>query len=448
MMRNKVQPRPISYIAEEHSSVLKYCCMSQKAEKPTLSGQRIKTRKRDEKEKYDPVAFRDTIIRGFNEAGNDLDKVSKYLDTAGSKLDYRRYAETLFDILFAGGILAPGGSIVGDADQSKVARTEVCVLNANDDLDSIKQYAKVFSKLIRRYKYLEKYFEDEVKKVLVFLKGFTPAERSKLAIIIGIFLANGMASPSILPCLKAESLVKEGISLDFAEKMFQTWLKEKDMTSIVAALRKPGFELLDLLPPNKRSFEALEAVFCESTGLESLVILEREKQNSGLKKEFQKSLTEKIKDEESVKETTEFVLNTAKKNSFVEGDTVAMVWNTLMASVEWNKKEDLLQEQALKHLRQYCPMLAAVTTQNKSELALLIKIQEYCYDNMNFMTFFQKIVVLLYKADVLSEDAILKWYKEAHSAKGKRVCLEQMKKFVEWLQNAEEESDESGEEED
>uniref|UniRef100_A0A8C3SJB5 eIF5-mimic protein 1 n=1 Tax=Chelydra serpentina TaxID=8475 RepID=A0A8C3SJB5_CHESE len=51
---------------------------------------------------------------------------------------------------------------------------------------------------------------------------------------------------------------------------------------------------------------------------------------------------------------------------------------------------------------------------------------------------FQKIVVLFYKADVLSEEAILKWYKEAHLAKGKSVFLDQMKKFVEWLQNAEE----------
>uniref|UniRef100_A0A8C8RDK1 eIF5-mimic protein 1 n=1 Tax=Pelusios castaneus TaxID=367368 RepID=A0A8C8RDK1_9SAUR len=51
---------------------------------------------------------------------------------------------------------------------------------------------------------------------------------------------------------------------------------------------------------------------------------------------------------------------------------------------------------------------------------------------------FQKIVVLFYKADVLSEEAILKWYKEAHVAKGKSVFLDQMKQFVEWLQNAEE----------
>jgi len=66
---------------------------------------------------------------------------------------------------------------------------------------------------------------------------------------------------------------------------------------------------------------------------------------------------------------------------------------------------------------------------------------------MNFMKVFQKMVVLFYKAEVLSEDVILKWYNERNCTKGKSVFLEQMKKFVEWLHSAEEES-ESGEEED
>ena len=55
---------------------------------PLLIGQRIKTRKRDEKEKYDPSSFRDAIFEGFAKAEN-LEQVSKYLDAAGSKLDYR-----------------------------------------------------------------------------------------------------------------------------------------------------------------------------------------------------------------------------------------------------------------------------------------------------------------------------------------------------------------------
>ena len=54
----------------------------------------------------------------------------------------------------------------------------------------------------------------------------------------------------------------------------------------------------------------------------------------------------------------------------------------------------------------------------------------------------------MYNSDVISEDSILRWYKEAHSAKGKTVILEQMKDFVGWLMTAEEGSDDEEEEED
>lgn len=96
--------------------------MSQKVEKPVLSGQRIKTRKRgknpkiiqqkipkknftDEKERYDPVGFRDAIISGLDQCNNNFEAISRFLDGAGNKQDYRRYGESLFDILIAGGIL-------------------------------------------------------------------------------------------------------------------------------------------------------------------------------------------------------------------------------------------------------------------------------------------------------------------------------------------------------
>lgn len=59
----------------------------------------------DEKEKFEPTVFRDTLIQGLNEAGDDLEAVAKFLDSTGSRLDYRRYADTLFDILVAGSML-------------------------------------------------------------------------------------------------------------------------------------------------------------------------------------------------------------------------------------------------------------------------------------------------------------------------------------------------------
>lgn len=417
--------------------------MSQKAEKPTLSGTRLKTRKRDEKEKNDPTAFRDSIIAGLSECGADLDQVSRFLDKEGSKLDYRRYAEVLFDILFAGGILAPGGFIVEGTEFGKPVRSDICVFRWGDGLEQIRNFYTVFYKLIRRYKYLEKAFEDDLKKILMFQKGFQASEREKLATITGIILANGLCTPRILQSLFEDHLVKEGISLDFAATMFSTWLKEKDINAICAALKKQQIDsrLMEMFPVNKRNQDTFDAFFRER-GLGAIADMQTAQIASKAKKEAQRGLADMIKDESSVPDMIEYVTDLIEKQGMSETEVTISIWNTIMAAVEWNKKEDLVAEQALKHLKQYCPLLKASTRSGKSELALMLKVQEFCYENMNFLKSFQKIIMLLYKTEVISEDIILKWFKDSHSAKGKSVFLEQMKKFVEWLQNAEEESDE------
>ena len=74
-----------------------------------------------------------------------------------------------------------------------------------------------------------------------------------------------------------------------------------------------------------------------------------------------------------------------------------------MDAVEWNKKEELVAEQALKHLRAYSPLLASLTTSGRSEIALIQKVQEYCYDNMSFMKVFQRIILLFYKGVFLCQ---------------------------------------------
>ena len=79
-----------------------------------------------------------------------------------------------------------------------------------------------------------------------------------------------------------------------------------------------------------------------------------------------------------------------------------------MGAVEWNKKEELVAEQALKHLRQYAPLFSSFTQTGRSELALIVRVQEFCYENMNFMKVFQKIVLLFYKSMYF-----IKWYQGA-----------------------------------
>lgn len=420
--------------------------MSQKAEKPSLSGTRLKTRKRDEKEKYDPTAFRDSIFSGLIECGNDLEKVSSFLDQGGAKLNYRRYAEVLFDTLFAGGILEPGGFIAHSGDAEKPSRIDTCVFKWEDDIEKLKEFYAVFYKLIRRYKYLEKAFEDDLKKILMFQKGFTSEERVKLAHLSGIFLANALCTPKILTSLFEDHLVKEGISLEFAANLFSTWLKEKDINSIYTSLKKHSLDtrLMEMFPANKRSPEHFANFFSER-GLQEIVDMQQAHMASKAKKEAQKMLADMIKDENSLPEMTEYVSELLERQGMSETEITILIWNSVMASAEWNKKEDLIGDQALKHVKQYCSLLKLSAKTPRTELSLMLKIQEYCYDNMNFLKSFQKIIMLLYKMDVISEDVILKWYKDGHSAKGKSVFLEQMTKFVEWLQSAEEESEEEDE---
>ncbi|KAK2921441.1 eIF5-mimic protein 1 [Channa argus] len=408
-----------------------------KQQKPVLTGQRFKTRKRDEKEKFEPTVFRDTIVAGLNEAGSDLDAVAKFLDVSGSRLDYRRYADTLFDILIAGSMLAPGGTRIDEGDKTKV--TTYCVFTTEESHAALRLYGQVFSKLIRRYKYLEKAFEEEIKKLLLFLKAFSDSEQTKLAVLTGILLANSTLPPPIITSLFNDSVVKEGISASFAVKMFKAWIAEKDSNSVSSSLRKANMDkrLLELFPANKQNVEHFSKYFNEA-GLKELSEFLRMQQSLGTRKELQKEMQERLSQQCSISEMVVYVKEEMKRNELQESAVIGLLWTCLMNAVEWNKKEELVTEQALKHLKHYAPLLAVFSTSGQSELVLLLKIQEYCYDNIHFMKSFSKIVVLFYKADVLSEQAILKWYKDAHSAKGKSVFLEQMKQFVEWLQNAEE----------
>lgn len=128
-----------------------------------------------------------------------FEALSKFLDVSGSKLNYRRYGEVLLDILIAGGTLAPGGSIVKNSDPTKPSKTDLCLFSIpENNLADIKNFAQVIHKLIRRYLYLEKILDDEIKKLLLFLKGFSPEIRKKLASFVAILISIGQIPATVL----------------------------------------------------------------------------------------------------------------------------------------------------------------------------------------------------------------------------------------------------------
>jgi len=419
----------------------------QKNQKPTLTGQRIKTRKRDEKEKYDPITFRDQIVTGLNEAELDLDKASKFLIQAGSKLDIRRYAEALFDILITGGVLAPGGTVV---DENNAVNAELCIFKTDCELAPMRSLVSdLFERIIRQYKYLEKSLDDEMIKVLQFLKGFNDEERNRLAVLAYILISTGLCTPACLSKITNEHLVKEGIARDFAKLFFKTWLANKDFQSLLAVLKKAELDgkLLDLFTLNKRSLNTFEEFFGDDDLIE-IVEFQRNHITRTATKDLKARLNKKFGDEEDSSNEVILLCHEYEEKFKLGGHQICeIIWSCMMKSVEWNKKEDLLADQALRHIKTYTPVLGEFAKSPKAEMTLLCKIQDYCYDNMNFMKVFQKIVMLLYKTDVIGEETILAWHTGDHSAKGKSVFLAQMQKMIEWLQSAEEESSDEDEDE-
>ncbi len=55
--------------------------------------------------------------------------------------------------------------------------------------------------LTSRFKYLEKMHEEELMKILVYLKGFGESERKVLAQITALWVASGQIPATILPIL-------------------------------------------------------------------------------------------------------------------------------------------------------------------------------------------------------------------------------------------------------
>ena len=271
-----------------------------------------------------------------------------------------------------------------------------------DDSETIKAFAQVFCRLVRRYKYLAKTLEEEFKKITKFLKGFAPDDREKLAKLTGFLIADSDSglNASILSSVLLDQIVKDGCASDFLVTVLKTWFKEKngDASAIWGGVKKAGLDqkIMEFYPVNKRNPEVLEAAFV-AAGLNQLLDFQKASLGDRAKKELQNEVSKMVKESASTKAILTVVNEAMTRHRMPESEVVVLLWNTLMNAVEWNKREELVADQAIKHLKGYTTVLSAYTKSLKSEMALIHRVQEFCYDNMNFLKVFGKIITLFYK---------------------------------------------------
>lgn len=127
-----------------------------------------------------------------------------------------------------------------------------------------------------------------MKKVLVFIKGFQPSERVKLARMTALWVASGAVPPTVLTVLNNEHLIKDGVALEFLLELFATLKQERGIPALITALKKGSLEsrLMEFLPLNKRTDENLKKIF-DDRGLEDIVKLHKAQASQEAKRELQ-----------------------------------------------------------------------------------------------------------------------------------------------------------------
>ncbi|MEQ2181583.1 Basic leucine zipper and W2 domain-containing protein 1-A, partial [Goodea atripinnis] len=101
---------------------------------------------------------------------------------------------------------------------------------------------------------------------------------------------------------------------------------------------------------NKRSSEHFSKYFNDA-GLKELSDFAKNQQSIGTRKELQKEIEDQMSRGDTLKDIIAYTREEMKKSNISEQTMVGLIWSSVMSSVEWNKKEELVAEQAIKHLK-------------------------------------------------------------------------------------------------
>lgn len=420
--------------------------MATKELKPTLGTGVPKTRKRNIQTKLDPDTFRTAIFDVLEKHGLSPSTVP---ELASDDLDYSRYGEVFCEVMIAGNIVEPGGAI-----RSNPPPTELCVFAA-DDAAGVSQVIDVMRQLMQRKPFLRQRYDAVVAKILMCLAVFEEKPRANLATAVGGMLSRQMLTPTVLKSLSTDEAIATGIALDFMTAIITTYLAEDGGSTekLMPLLKSAGIDtgtMVNMMPTGSRSAEALSDHFSK-LGLDKLV----EQNERRVKTEKIRVIRDGIHERQSMIPPTPpadiaaFVLSAQKDTGLNNAEVVSAAWEGVLYEVDFSRKAQQNRTALLTAVLRNSPMLVQVCRSGTMEMELISCVQSFVSRDMELLkvSAFCDVINLLYKNDVLSEDAILRWFRrgmrlEKGSAASSTIIREQMLPFIKWLETADEESDE------
>ncbi|KAG8778362.1 hypothetical protein FRC12_025008 [Ceratobasidium sp. 428] len=421
---------------------------SQQTAKPSLQGVRIKARKGAVKAqaKHEPSVFRDQLYKHLETVPQgDFDAYTNKLVAAGSTLEYLKYADALFETLIVGGLLQPGGNFVDDG--APTSPFSIANVPEPVQVDEVKKYVEVFNKLIRRYKYLQRPLEESsLPTLLQYIHRWPAAQKDRVAIAAGLMITQGLASAGCLQALTKDHLVKDEVSLNTITTIFRVILADQSMDHLSGLLKKGGIkDILLVFPANKRTPNDLYTHF-RAANLTQVADWYAKKQSSVLKTELVTQLKEMCESEESTESIIAAIKEHQSRSAIPEAELVQVIWQGLMASVDWSARPDQLEGLALREVSKYAPIIEPFCNGPKTEVALINVVQVYCYEDTRIIKTFPQILKVLYNKDCVSDQAIIYWFQKGAKPQGKQHFLKASEPLVKFLQAQEDESEEEEEE--
>jgi len=426
-------------------------CMSTKEEKPSLGGVRIRQRKRNINVPLDPASFAESLLEIFTGAKEEAEgNVDSALENAlvgidKSDLDYNRYNETFFEVVFTGWILGTSSEKTEREDDD----LKLNVLASEATREAILPYIKFFQMIMRKKPFLVKGLESTLVKLLRQLEFFDDEGKTKLAIATALVfnMKLGPLPEQVMQSLLDDAKVNKGTSLDFLTQFCKEYLSKDPIEELDLLFKRARLDdkMLAFFPQQKRSIEHFNSYFTES-GLVQLVDLNKKRFSDAQLKNLEVELKSHIQEEGTVKEALEITTTKIDELKLAEVEVLPVIWRSVMDSMPRSSKSSTQQQthqSVIRLLRTWIKLFQSHCKSSRGELTLLNTIQEYLYGETAILKLFPNIVKLFYDVDILGEDTILLWYKTGSSPKGRQVFLRDMEPFIQWLQDAEsEDSDE------
>eukprot|EP00188_Purpureofilum_apyrenoidigerum_P005400 Plantae.Rhodophyta-Purpureofilum_apyrenoidigerum.ctg6982.p1 GENE.Plantae.Rhodophyta-Purpureofilum_apyrenoidigerum.ctg6982~~Plantae.Rhodophyta-Purpureofilum_apyrenoidigerum.ctg6982.p1 ORF type:complete len:421 (-),score=124.86 Plantae.Rhodophyta-Purpureofilum_apyrenoidigerum.ctg6982:122-1384(-) len=418
-----------------------------KEQKPTLGSGAIKTRKRNIQTKSDPEAFRNRILEIFEVANGNEKKQLTLLDN--DSLEYQRYGEVFAEIMLAGNMVMPGGSV-------KENPTKHCVFAAETQ-EEVKNVIDLFHQLMRRKPFLRTRLDNVMQKLLICGSVFSEKERSNLAYAVALLISRNMLTISVLQKLSTKPSVDSGFSIEFLIRMMSHYIKisNDEIEKLLVLLKNARLDqdaVLEIMPPKDRTQEALNAKLAENN-LEKLVEQYEKRKKITKLNELTEGVKDRIDEKMTPSEVYAWVMKQADVFSFSSTEIMYCVWDGLVIDVDASRKAHQKKALLLTTINSNSTLIQDVCKNDADELNLIIRIQNFVSADMELLKsgVFRDVTNLLYQKDILSEDTILTWYRRNStlnkgSAASSNIIREQMTEFIKWLETADEESEDDDEE--